>query len=115
MLPDIANEELEEIASSFASVEILFNLTRGQEMTVVGSLRSVLFDAEPELEIAVQFVEAFELASVRSDIIDISKIELQSADIKFVLGGTHVIKAWRIQEIDISTQMCVIAMSLRKS
>lgn len=84
----------------------------GQHEPLVGLLRSVLFDVEPEIEFKVELTEA--LKTIKSNNVAFLQFELHHGEEIVTIPGPFKIKAARIQDIEPKNQMCVIALHLRR-
>lgn len=93
-------------------IVIADRVTAGAEKPIVGVLRTVLFDQEPEIEFKVMLSEAFSV--INSNHQYFKSFELQNGEDKINMPGPFVVKAARIQEVDPKDQMCVLALSLKR-
>ena len=85
----------------------------GQSTPLSGLLRSVLFDAEPELEVMIELSEA--LAVVKAENMSIEGFELHHGnDTTVTVPGPFTLKAAMIQDIDVMQQSCIIALQLQR-
>ena len=102
---------IDSIASRYVTVSVV-RVVESKKETLVGILRSVLFDIEPEIELKVQLSEAFDVIEANNQYFDTFELELDRRIVK--LDGKFNVKAARIQEIDVKEQMCVLALHLQR-
>lgn len=111
-LPDLESEMAERMHAQYVHV-IADRRIGGQQLPLAGLLRSVLFDANPEIEIKVELTEA--LKTVKANDLRFESFELQHSDEETLpIPGPFTVKACRIQEIDAETQTCVLALQLQR-
>lgn len=84
-----------------------------KSLPLVGLLRTVLFDEQPEIEFKVDLTEA--LATVKAAGLSFAGFELEHGTEVVKMPGPFIVKAARIQEIDPLTQTCVLALHLTRS
>lgn len=85
----------------------------GQPLPLSGVLSSILFGAEPEVEVHVELSEA--LVTVKADNVQIVAIELHHGEETTVpVPGPFTVKAARIDDIDVATQSCILALQLQR-
>lgn len=81
---------------------------------VSGVLRSVLFDETPELELRIEISSA--LSIVKTNNLTISNFQLQHGEIETVdVPGPFIVKAARIEDLDVPNQLCVLSLQLIRS
>lgn len=112
-LPELESDEIDHLSDQYVHV-IIDRRVAGQKVPLVGLLRSVLFDLEPELDVKVELTEA--LAVVKARDLAIAGFELQHGEESTVeVPGPFTIKAARIEDINAQTQTCVLMLQLQRA
>lgn len=111
-LPELESEMAEQLRGQYVHV-LAARRVGGQQLPLVGLLRTVLFDTHPEIEFKVELSEA--LATVKANDLSFDGFELQHGEETTLdIPGPFTVKAARIQEIDPATQTCVLALQLQR-
>jgi hypothetical protein len=85
----------------------------GQKSPLTGILSSVLFGAEPEVELMVNIGDALE--TINASQLEILGVELQyGEDVTVPMPGPFNVKAARLDKIDVIQQSCVLSMQLAR-
>jgi hypothetical protein len=115
------SEEIEDEATIAAAdileksvVSVVANLQvgTGKSTAVCGILRSVLFEAEPELEFRVTLDEA--LGIVEAQNVQFLSFELHHGERVVRTPGPFLIKGARIDDIDALNGLCVLSLGLKR-
>jgi len=83
-----------------------------QRDAIVGILRSVLFDVDPEIEFRIQLSEAMDI--IEAPGISFDGFELHHGERIIKMGGPYLVKAARIDDISSKDQMCTLGLHLKK-
>lgn len=110
-LPELESEMAEQMQGQYVHV-VADRRIAGQSLPLAGLLRTVLFDASPEIEFKVELSEA--LATVKAEKLTFESFELEHGEETLQMPGPFTVKAARIQEIDAATQTCVLALQLQR-
>ncbi len=111
-LPDFEDEKVARMSEQYVHV-IIDRWVADKPVPLVGLLRSVLFDTEPELDVKVDLIEALEV--VKSTDLMIKGFELQhGADTTISVPGPFSVKAARIDNIDAMTSTCILMLQLQR-
>jgi len=112
-------EELENEAQaadilekSVVSVIANVQVGKGKSTAVCGILRTVLFEAEPELEFRVTLDDA--LSVVEAQNIQFIGFEPHHGDRVIKVPRPFLIKGARIDDIDAMNSLCVLALGLKR-
>ena len=98
----------QSVVSVIANVQV----GRGKATAIVGILRSVLFENEPELEFRVQLDDA--LAVVSTEGLQFLGFELHYGERQIKVPGPFLIKGARIDDIDPHVGLCGLSLGLRR-
>jgi len=79
---------------------------------IVGILRGVLFDVDPEIEFRIQLSEAMDI--IEAPGISFDGFELHHGERIINMGGPYLVKAARIDDISSKDQMCTLGLHLKK-
>ena len=79
---------------------------------LVGILRGIHFDVEPEIGIRLALTEALDI--VEASGLWFQKIELHHGERVVPIGGPYIVKAARIEEISPADQLCTLSLHLKK-
>lgn len=79
---------------------------------VIGILRGVLFDVEPEIELRIDLKEALDI--VEGHNLSFNKFELHHDQRVVELPGPFVVKAARIDDISVLDQLCTVSLHLKR-
>lgn len=110
-VPEFDDERLDEIAGSFVHV-IADRRFKGEPDPLVGMLKTILFNVEPELEFTVELAEA--IRSVSTDGLTFGGFELHHGETDTKIPGPFSVVSARIQDIDPARQTCVLALHLKR-
>ena len=83
-----------------------------QLSAIVGILRGVLFDVDPEIEFRVQLTEAMDI--IETPGISFDGFELHHGERIIKIPGPYNVKTARIDEIAAAEQMCTLGLHLKK-
>ncbi len=112
-LPELESDAIDELHGQYVHV-IADRFMNGAQLPLAGLLRTVLFDQAPEIEMKIELSEA--LKTVKANDLRFDSFELQHGDEEtLVMPGPFIVKAARIQEIDPTTQTCVLALHLQRT
>jgi hypothetical protein len=111
---EITNEAFDQSNVYNNSITVVLNLSFGSTPNVmVGMLRSVLFDFEPEIDVRMQAADAFGIVSANN--VSVLGIEIHRGENVVTLGqGPFVIKCARIDEISIADGLCTLSLGLKR-
>lgn len=105
-------DEIGDVASNYVHV-IADRRINGQPDPITGLLSSILFSKEPEIEFKVQLDEA--LRSVKESNVAFHNFELQhGSESSIKIPGPFIVVAARIQDIDVHSQTCILALHLKR-
>lgn len=111
-MPELESDVVDKLHEQYVHV-IMDRRISGQQQPLTGLLRSVLFDVQPEVEVKVDLEDA--LNTVKATELVIMGFELQyGTDGTVAVPGPFTVKAARIQDVDPSTQTCVLAVQLHR-
>lgn len=111
-LPELESEIADQLHGQYVHV-VADRRIGGQQLPLAGLLRTVLFDTHPEIEFKVELSEA--LATVKANDLSFEGFELQHGEETTLnIPGPFAVKAARLQEIDPTTQTCVLALQLHR-
>lgn len=96
------------VVSVIANVQI----GTGKSTAIVGILRSVLFENEPELEFRVQLDDALDLVTVQN--LQFLGYELHHGDRIIKTPGPFLVKGARIDNIDPASSLCDLSLGLKR-
>jgi hypothetical protein len=109
-------EELENEAAvslEHHAVTVVASIQLGDTKTaVVGLLRSVLFEAEPELEFRVQLDDALDVVAAQS--LQFLGFELHHSERVIETLGPFTVKGARIDDVDTLSQLCTLSLGLKR-
>jgi hypothetical protein len=110
-VPELENETVE--MSSGKAVIAVFSKVAGNKVEgMVGALRGVLFDVNPEIEVRVEVEEAFKV--VRTSNLQFQKFELHYGEDVIEVPGPFIVTAARIDAIDVFDHMCTLSLNLKR-
>jgi hypothetical protein len=110
-VPELENEAVE--ASGGKAVLVVFEKVVGDKSEgLVGILRGVLFDANPEVEVSLQVEEA--LGVVKASNLYFRKFELHYGNDVVAVPGPFIVAAARIDTIDVFSQTCTLSLHLKR-
>ena len=108
---EIENEAAQSIENGM--VTVLIQVQRGPKRTSIpGILRSVLFEAEPELEAKVELDEALNIIEAKD--LQLLGFELHHGDRVIQVPGPFWVKGTRIDEINPLDGMCLLMLGLKR-
>jgi hypothetical protein len=108
---DIDSQMMDQLNDQYVHV-IADRTIGGHQEPLIGLLRSILLDVEPEIEFKVELFEA--MKTIKSNDLGFLKFELHHGEDIVTIPGPFKVKAARIQDIEPKTQMCIIALHLRR-
>ncbi len=112
-LPELESDEIDQLSSQYVHV-VVDRWVGQQQIPLIGLLKSVLFDLEPELEIKVELKEALSVVKARD--LRVEGFELQHGEDETVtVPGPFNIKAARIEDINAQMQTCVLSLQLLRA
>lgn len=111
-VPELESDAVDELQKQYVHV-IADRRIGGQQVPIAGLLVAVLFDITPELEFRVELGEA--LATVKAEQLSIHSFELQHGDVTVPVPGPFMVKAARIQDVDVFNQTCVLSLQLQRA
>ncbi len=79
---------------------------------LIGILRGVLFDVEPEIEIRIELKEALDV--IEANNLLFKRFELHHEERIVNIPGPFKVKAARIDDISAQDQLCTISLHLKK-
>lgn len=106
---DIFKEESQK--DSFIIVA-LDRTVAGQSSSVVGVLSSILLDRHIEIEMRISIEDALQTVKSLSEENCVNEVQLHHGDEVVSITGKYVIDAARVQDINSSLKVCVLAMKL---
>ena len=108
---ELENEAAETLEQS--AVHVIAKFTVGDTgLAVIGLLRTVLFETEPELEFRTTLDDALTVVSAKS--LQFQGFQLQYGDRTVDVPGPFLIKGARIDDISVGDQLCVLALGLKR-
>jgi hypothetical protein len=108
---ELEDEAVETLGSQ--AVTVVAAVQIGDTKTaIVGLLRSVLFEAEPELEFRVTLDEAFNMIEAQQ--LQFLGFELHYGDRIIRRPGPLLVKGVRIDDIDTVNQLCTLSLGLKR-
>ena len=114
--PEIEDEATQmgadALEKSVVSVIANVQIGTGKSTPIVGILRSVLFEAEPELEFRVTLDDALSLVSAANP--QFLGFELHHGDKVIKTPGPFTIKGARIDDIDPLQSLCILSLGLKR-
>ena len=112
-LPAELEDEAAETLGNQA-ISAVIKLKIGDKSTaVIGILRSVLFEKEPELEARVALDDAFNIVSSQN--VTFLGFELHYGEKAVVkVDGPFVVKGVRLDEVDALNQLCLLSLGLKR-
>lgn len=112
-LPEDMEDEAATSPLEANMVTVVLHMQFGAQKTaVVGILRSVLFENEPEVESKVQLDEALTIVSAEKMVF--LGFELHHGERVIPCPGPFAIKGARIDDIDIASGMCLLSLGLKR-
>lgn len=113
-VPALEDESGEaDITSNFVMV-VAARRVGAEQQPVTGALRTVLFDpTQPEIEIRVEMKDAFDIIEANNQVFD--KFDLHHGERIVPMAGPFVVKAARIQDIDVVNQVCTLGLLLDRA
>lgn len=86
---------------------------KDKQMPLLGSLRSVLFDVEPEVEFRVIIDEAFSVINSTDQFF--AAFEFHYGDKHIIkVPGPLIVKAARISDVEPKDGMCILSLQLKR-
>lgn len=79
---------------------------------LVGVLRGILFDVDPEIEFRIALEEAMNI--VQAPGLSFGGFELHHGERIIPMPGPFVVKAARIDDINVPDQLCTLSLHLKK-
>lgn len=110
-LPEHESDAVDELQEKYVHV-VADRYISGKQSPMAGLLVAVLFDTIREVEMRVELAEA--LLTVKADAVMFAGFELQHGDLTVPIPGPFLVKAARIQDIDVLNQTCVLSMQLQQ-
>jgi hypothetical protein len=109
-------EEIEDesavVDQNFVTV-VLHVQVANKKTAIVGIMRSVLFESEPELDVRVQMSEALDIVS--ADALVILAFELHHDERVIKVPGPFKVKGARIDEHTPGTDLCLLSLGLKRA
>jgi len=102
----------DQLEGSVVTVVANIQFGSGKGTAVVGHLQSVLFDVEPELEFKVTLEDAFNVVSAAQLVFQ--GYELHYGDRVIKAPGPFLIKAARMDHLDVRNGLCVLGLGLKR-
>ena len=107
-LDDVTVEQLKS-----EHVIVIGDMCIGPKRTaIMGILRGVLFDVDPEIEFRINLEEA--LGIIQASELSFAKFQLHHGVRIVEMPGPFLVKAARLDEIDATTQLCTLGLHLKK-
>ena len=110
-IPELESEQIGQIEGKHVLL-LAEKVTNGTAEGMVGLLRGILFDVEPEIEFRIDLSEA--LGIVEAPLLSFSRFELHHGERVINIPGPYVVKAARIDDISAQDQLCTISLQLKK-
>jgi hypothetical protein len=114
--PDLEDEAragaADALEKSVVSVIANVQIGTGKSTAIVGILRSVLFELEPELEFKVTLDDALGLVQAQNP--QFLGFELHHGERVIKVPGPFTIKGARIDDIDPAHGLCILALGLKR-
>jgi len=79
---------------------------------LVGILRGILFDVDPEIEFRIDLKEALDIVEAQQ--LQFNRFELHHEERVIQIQGPFIVKAARIDDISAQDQLCTISLHLKK-
>lgn len=111
-IPELDDQHVDDIEEKYVHV-VAERFVNNQRVPIAGLLQSVLFDVVPEIEIKVALQDALETAN--ADGLSFGSFFITYGETKVTLKGPFIVKAARIQDINETSQTCVIALCLNRA
>jgi hypothetical protein len=112
-VPELEGEAGLDPVSGKHVIVVAEKVTNGSKKEgLVGILRSVLFDVEPEIEFRIDLTEALNI--VEAQRLAFGGFELHHEARVIPMPGPFVVKACRIDDISAQDQLCTISLHLKK-
>lgn len=109
-LPELESDIADQLHDQYVHV-LIDRRIGGKLLPFAGLLTTVLFGANPEIEIKVELIEALE--TIKANGLTFDRFDLQYGEkVTVAMAGPFKARAARIQDIDPSTQTCVLALQL---
>jgi hypothetical protein len=112
-VPELDDEQLVEAASAGKHVLVIAErILKNARTGVVGIMRGILFDVEPEVEMRINLTEALDL--VEAPDLLFGSLELHHGERVVKVPGPFIVKAARVDDIDANEQLCTLSLHLKK-
>jgi len=110
-VPEFESDTVSEMRDKYIHV-VADRRISGQQVPLVGLLRTVMFGESPEVEMKVEISDA--IATIKAEQLFFEVFTFQHGDDDLLLPGPFTVSAARIQEIDPITQTCILALGLQR-
>lgn len=91
-------------------VVVAEKIVAGKREGMVGILRGILFDKDPEIDFRVDLVEALNI--VEANQLAFGGFELHHEERVIRIPGPFIVKAARIDDISVPDQLCTLSLGL---
>jgi hypothetical protein len=110
-IPELEDEDFKQFEEQFVIV-VANRTTSGKQLPITGTLQTVLFDEKPEIEIKVQLKDALDVIEAGDQVFEFFDLHHGERIVKMM--GPFTVKAARIQDLNPTSQMCVLALQLKR-
>ena len=111
-VPALDETTVEAMPQDRHVVVVADKVTASKREGLVGILRGVLFDADPEIGFRVELDEAMKL--IEEPGVSFASFELHHGERVVKMPGPFTIKTARIDDISAQDQLCTISLQLKK-
>ena len=111
-VPELEGDVTEGVPNNRHVVVIAEKVTAVKKEGLVGILRGVFFDTEPEISFRIELDEAMGL--VEAPALSFNSFELHHGERIVKMPGPFIVKAARIDDISAQDQLCTISLHLMK-
>jgi hypothetical protein len=111
-LQEFDQDEVDSVVDLYM-ICVINRTVSGNPKPVTGILRSILFDDKPEVELSVSVDDAFSFVEAEEQLF--ASVEIHHGERIVMMNGPFIIKAARLQDMDVKNQTCVVLMQLNRT
>lgn len=112
-VPELEDEQVVDAFRGKHVVVVTEKVIGGKAEGMVGILRGIMLGVDPEIELRCELKEALEI--LRANSLSFTKFELHHGEETIIpIPGPFIVKAARIDEIDVMEQVCTLGLHLQR-